>query len=127
MSNPEEAASVQKQLEEWLAAQPAWLQHVAAALLSGQEIDQEKLKSFGQMAIDQANGGDVKPATLSLQPLFGNRGAAVSLRELSEITGIGQLRPRGPLTFGDKPITVVFGSNGSGKSSYVRILKSALP
>jgi len=126
MTEPAELPSVQKQLEDWLDAQPAWLQHAAEAILAGAPIDSEKIKAFGQMAIDQANRAEgVEQLKVSLKPLFGNRGAAVSLRELSGITGIGQLRPRRPLPLGEKPITVVFGSNGSGKSSYVRILKQA--
>lgn len=47
----------------------------------------------------------------------------VMLTQISDIKGIGALAPRKPLTFGDG-LTVVYGQNGCGKSSYVRILKA---
>ena len=47
----------------------------------------------------------------------------VKLIQISDIKGIGALAPRKPLTFGDG-LTVVYGQNGCGKSSYVRILKA---
>jgi energy-coupling factor transporter ATP-binding protein EcfA2 len=126
MSTSPETPSVQKQLEEWLAGQPIWLQFAAKALLSGEEINASKAKDLGQMAINQANGLiEIQPLDISLQALFGNAEAPVSLRSLSSITGIGQLRPRNPLSIGENPITVIYGANGSGKSSYVRILKQA--
>lgn len=126
MRGSPETSSVQKHLEDWLAGQPIWLQYAAQALLSGEEINASKAKCLGQMAIDQADGlVEIQPLVISLQVLFGNAGAPVSLRSLSSITGIGQLRPRNPLSIGEKPITVIYGANGSGKSSYVRILKQA--
>ena len=78
------------------------------------------------MAIAETKGEAALPETaLPLASLGGQAGNTVSLVSISNVTGVGQLKPRNPLKFGTEKIVVVFGSNGSGKSSYVRILKHA--
>lgn len=47
----------------------------------------------------------------------------VLLTSIADIQGVGALSPQSPLTFSDG-LTVVYGENGCGKSSYVRILKA---
>ena len=47
----------------------------------------------------------------------------VKLVSISDIKGVGALAPQSPLSFGNG-LTVVYGDNGCGKSSYVRILKA---
>ena len=49
----------------------------------------------------------------------------VSLRSLEEVQNANQLKPGEKLTFGDTGITLIYGDNGSGKSGYTRISKSA--
>ena len=44
----------------------------------------------------------------------------VILKSISEVQGVGALSPSRPLEFGNN-LTIVYGENGSGKSSYVRI------
>jgi len=50
---------------------------------------------------------------------------SLSLKSISNLIGINALSPRKPLKFGEGPITIVYGQNGSGKSGYVRLLKHA--
>lgn len=47
----------------------------------------------------------------------------VILKSISNISGVGALSPYASLQF-ENGLTVVYGENGSGKSSYVRILKA---
>lgn len=47
----------------------------------------------------------------------------IILKEISNVTGVGALKVAVPLQFGNG-LTVVYGDNGCGKSSYVRILKA---
>lgn len=60
------------------------------------------------------------PSDITFRNAVGNR---VMLTQISNIKGIGALEPREPLSFGDG-LTIVYGQNGCGKSSYVRILKA---
>lgn len=50
-------------------------------------------------------------------------GLDLRLKSIGPLTGIEGLAPRRPLAFGQTNLTVVYGHNGSGKSSYARLLK----
>lgn len=120
------AQTVETDLASWLSKQPVWLQHAAQALLRGDAIGDPEIIGFAKAAISEVAGTLAAPETApSLDSLGTHSGRTVSLVSLSKVSGIGQLSPRNPLNFGTEKIAVVFGSNGSGKSSYVRILKHA--
>lgn len=57
--------------------------------------------------------------------LSSSEGCPVILKSISEVQDVGALAPTKPLEFGNN-LTIVYGENGCGKSSYVRILKSAV-
>lgn len=57
--------------------------------------------------------------------LSSSEGCPVILKSISEVHDVGALAPTKPLEFGNN-LTIVYGENGCGKSSYVRILKSAV-
>ncbi len=113
-------------LAGWLAARPVWLQIAAARLLDGENITSEGIRELARMALDESLE-DLKtaPPRLDLTSLGAVQGNAIRLRSLGNVRGIGNLNPRRPVSFGEAPIAVVYGSNGVGKSSYVRILKHA--
>jgi len=120
------AEPVESDLATWLGKQPVWLQHAAHALLRDDTVSEEEIIGFAQAAISEVAGELAPPERGPLLDLLGPHcGGTVSLVSLSKVSGIGQLSPRNPLHFGTEKIAVVFGSNGSGKSSYVRILKHA--
>lgn len=50
---------------------------------------------------------------------------AVSLLAISEVRNVNALARKGSLTFAPSGMTVIYGSNGSGKSGYARVLKQA--
>lgn len=63
------------------------------------------------------------PTSFPLAVLGARGGGSVVIKSISEVAGIGKLKPRKPLEFAHTGITAVYGTNGSGKSSYVRMLK----
>lgn len=117
---------IETDLADWLSKQPTWLQHGAQALLQKQGVEPEEIVAYARMAISEAKG-ELRPPDESPQvsALGANTGGAVALLSMSNISGIGSLNPQKPLSFGVEKLAVVYGSTGSGKSSYVRILKHA--
>jgi len=124
MSDPSDNSTTV--LEEWLSRQPVWLQYATQSLLKGEHFGQKQGVEYAEMAISEIKD-ELAPLDnpLSLSSLGVNAGGAVSLQSISNVTGVAQLNPRNPLSFGSEKIAVIFGSNGSGKSSYVRVLKHA--
>lgn len=51
--------------------------------------------------------------------------ASVQILSITDVEGVDALTPGGQLSFGAEGLTVVYGRNRSGKSSYTRILKQA--
>lgn len=113
-------------LAEWFTKQPLWIQHAATAILDGEAVGPDEIAAFAKSAMAEARGQLSAPGhPIQLSSLALSGGGSVALQSIGEISGIGQLNPRTPLNFGSDNLAVVFGSNGAGKSSYVRILKNA--
>ena len=47
------------------------------------------------------------------------------LKGIANVDGVNRLMPKASLTFCPKSLTVIYGKNGSGKSGFVRILRTA--
>ncbi len=56
---------------------------------------------------------------------FGEEKNAVNLKSISKVSNVSALTPDALLEFATIGLTAVYGDNGSGKSSYARILKNA--
>lgn len=65
----------------------------------------------------RAIGGEV--------PTRGQAGPPVGLLAIRNPRNVNALAPTGNLTFSSSGLTVIYGSNGSGKSGYARVLKQA--
>lgn len=50
-------------------------------------------------------------------------GAAITLTSITDVVGVNQLAAKQTLSFAPAGMTIVYGSNGAGKSGYARILK----
>lgn len=114
-------------LENWFRKANPWQKDLFVQIwnegLPADEILKRAIKLIGQEYLSEnhrvaAVTDFPKDITVRDQ---GNK--LVKLTQISDIKGIGALAPRKPLTFGDG-LTVVYGQNGCGKSSYVRILKA---
>ena len=113
-------------LSDWLSKQPRWLKHAALDVLAGKSIGDDEIVALAKLTLSEVADTLEEPQNpITLESLGNHSGGGVSLVSVENVTGVGQLKPRSPLKFGTEKIVVVFGSNGSGKSSYVRILKHA--
>lgn len=113
----------QVDIRSWLHMQNDWLQEAADRLLNKGALGQDDLADL--VALIKTPIGR-KPSThRPFAELNQGNAAQQELRliRIGEIAGIENLEPRRPLEFGTQNLSVIYGHNGSGKSSYTRILK----
>jgi energy-coupling factor transporter ATP-binding protein EcfA2 len=119
------------ELEKWFKERPQWLQDAARRLFQTGVVTAGDLEE--SLVLCKREAGIIIDGFESLKPqrvpaaAFNVIDPAITLRleVISEIKGINALAPRKGLEFGDEPIVVVYGANGSGKSGYIRVLKHA--
>ncbi|MDU9393144.1 AAA family ATPase [Pseudomonas sp. zfem002] len=114
---------VHAMVRDWLWEQQDWLQNAAERLinqgqLAGTDLDElvTAIKSpAGRLIKKERKFAGLTEAQL--------QGSTLRLASINDVVGIESLLLRSPLTFGSGNLTVIYGHNGSGKSSYTRILK----
>lgn len=107
----------------WVQAQPNWVQLAATKIFGQVEIKDELVD--GLLILLKTSEGQLKNSKIDLTPYFNvpsHVSGDIRIQSIGEIEGIDALAPRNPLPFAPK-LSVVYGSNGSGKSGYARILK----
>lgn len=114
---------VQAEIRTWLLKQNDWLQEAADRLLKNGELGPADIAAL--VAILKTPSGQKPTKHRGFVELTNNPKAGDELRlvRIAEVVGIENLEPRVPLEFGSANLTVIYGHNGSGKSSYTRILK----
>lgn len=114
-------------LKGWFEKATRWQKDLFVQIWNGSMMEEEicnrAIKLIEQEHMN-FNHRIVAVTTFPEDITFGTPAAnRVILTQISDIKGIGALAPRKALSFGDG-LTVVYGQNGCGKSSYVRILKA---
>ena len=116
-------------LGKWLAKRPKWLQDVARRLFQAGDLTNNDVTELLVLCKREAGIPVDGHQQLTSQPIPATAFAAtpapnsLTLESLSHVMGINRLSPRTPLRFGDEALTLIYGSNGAGKSGYIRILK----
>jgi energy-coupling factor transporter ATP-binding protein EcfA2 len=122
------AASNPDDFEIWLSERHKWLQTAAHRLIESKAPPTEpELAELSKLCVDEATGTEanlfasVVPGSLvqaAVRP-------ALHIRGLSEVRGVNRIKDRAFLTFGPENLTVIYGTNGSGKTGFSRVLKQA--
>ena len=117
--------AVRDEINTWLLGQQDWLQEAADKLLVQGNLSEADvfaicglLKTSHGQRVSKGRSFD----TLTLAPMVAQE---LRLTAVSSVFGIENLAPTEPLLFGTGNLVVIYGHNGSGKSSYTRILKKA--
>lgn len=114
---------MQKEVVQWLHTQQDWLQDAAERLLEESLLNEE---AIGHL-VERLKSSDGQKVTehRSFKGLTTSPPSSSELKlcAIGDIQGIENLSPRNPLEFGPGNLIVIYGHNGSGKSSYTRILK----
>ena len=114
---------VRQEIRDWLHKQQDWLQEAAERILSSGDLSDADVPSLVELL--KSSEGRTVTTHRDFEHLGTDPDALGELRLVSigEISGIENLAPRTPLSFGNGNLAVVYGPNGSGKSGYTRILK----
>ncbi|MHA7111938.1 AAA family ATPase [Sunxiuqinia elliptica] len=110
---------IQKNIIDWLKSLKGWQTELAYRILT-KKIDETDITEIVEMVKSNASFENKD------FPNFVNSTNKKQIRLLSieSIENIESLAPRNPLKFEkDKNLTVIYGSNGSGKSGYTKIIK----
>lgn len=116
-------ADIQKEIVDWLKALKGWQTELAYRILTKEEITDADLSDIISM---------VKNNTVFTEKEFPNfvntvlGTSQIRLKSIEAISNIESLAPRNPLKFEESnDLIVIYGSNGSGKSGYTKIIKKA--
>ncbi len=111
-------------MAEWLHKQHSWLQEAAHRILTKGKLSPADFADLAQ----HLKKSEPKANPPRTYPSIGNGTTSPSglrLISIGPIEGIDALNPRLPLEFGTGNFTVIYGTNGSGKSGYTRIITKA--
>lgn len=107
----------------WLHSQQDWLQEVVEVILDKRELNEEDIKKFTERI--KTDDGQRITKNRRFDAIVEENSIPIELKltSISNIHGIENLTPKKPLCFGEENLNVIYGSNGSGKSSYSKIIK----
>ncbi|GLO64433.1 AAA family ATPase [Oceanobacillus kimchii] len=114
-----------KELEDWLSQRTLWIQHATNKILLGNvtEKEIEELMTICKEEIKDEGNMTIEPLKIQKgQISSGEENINLTVGSLSDIKGVNALTPRNPLKIGEN-LNIIYGQNGSGKSSYVRLFK----
>lgn len=115
--------NIQKEIVDWLKTLKGWQTELAFRILTQEEITDVDISDFISMIKNNVQFTNKEFPNFVTAVDGGNQ---VRLKSIESISNIESLAPRNPLKFEDlKNLIVIYGSNGSGKSGYTKIIKKA--
>lgn len=116
-----------RKLMEWFSKADNWQKDLFLQVWSGSYLDSQLVDRANKVIRQEYLTENHRLTPFNKFPedisFDESTGTAIGLLSISNIKGVGALAPCSALTFGNG-LTVVYGENGCGKSSYVRILKA---
>lgn len=113
----------------WSATQAPWRQDCLRRLATSSDLTQADLDEL--LAMVKAAAGFTLPSPppaavpFAKEHFGGSSSTPITLKGIANIKGVNRLIDKASLTFCPKALTIVYGRNGSGKSGFVRILRTA--
>lgn len=117
-----EMQGILNEIKEWAGKQPAWVGYAIRDLETGKD---PSIGRLALMCLRVARGRDVAKADwVNGSVASGTSSGPMRILSITNVSGINKLKEKSALEFGKKQISVIYGLNGAGKSSFVRILKA---
>lgn len=116
-------------IEAWSKTLSPWKQDCLRRLAISNELTQTDFDEL--LALIKHKAGfplttqPPNPVPFAKAHFGGGNQQPVILRGIANIQNVNRLIPNAGLTFGPSNLTIVYGRNGSGKSGFVRILRTA--
>jgi len=129
MNNIQEDHHLQQpdSFENWINERPKWLQSAARLLIDlKRKPNETELVELARLCFKDASGvnegfSKIVPGALAQAA----QRPALRINKISGVLGVNSITADASLTFGNTNLAVIYGANGSGKTSFSRILKQA--
>lgn len=121
--------SIREGLYAWLTSLPLWQQELARRLIAVTDLDDASSDEVLELVLQEVCSGEPASSVEALRlDEFPDPGSARSARltSVGSLVGVGAAARDQVLQFVGDGLTVVYGANGAGKSTYVRVLKRVL-
>lgn len=118
--------TVYKQIVDWSKDRPKFIQDAIRRLFLNQRLSDNDYAEIKQILIDSVDEKDVCFTPVSVNDIPQNNDNKISCTKLLSIespNNISSLSKDAKIDFSESGLTILFGENGTGKSSYSRILK----
>lgn len=130
--NPKKSSPLYEILQ-WSTSRPEWQRDALRRIFEKGNLDTTDIDDLDRIARSKLQNSTIKPAYLAPQPLTlshlpSSPGSSdsVSLLSLSNLRSVNRLPDGSDLPLGTgNGLTIVYGGNGAGKSSYARVIKRA--
>jgi hypothetical protein len=117
------------EVSDWVKELPIWQQDLVCRAAQSVELDEEATTAALRVVERSFNiptDGDAPPLLTFTSSLLNPHPLddAVVLTAVGPLTGVGMVVPDGMIPISPTGLTIVYGQNATGKSSYVRALKA---
>ena len=124
-----ESRSVLELIYDWSEEQSLWKRDALRRIIQNTDVTEGDISELVTILeyehSESAKSGAASVLEKSSLPNRPKGGDDVRIVSISNVSNVNRLASHQALEFGQTGMTVVFGNNGSGKSGYTRILKSA--
>lgn len=113
----------------WSTTQAAWRQDCLRRLSLSEDLTQNDIDELLAMIKAEAGlavtGTPPGPIPFAMEHFGSKARAPIILKGIANVQGVNRLAEKASLTFCPAALTIVYGRNGSGKSGFVRIMRTA--
>lgn len=113
--------------EAWIDERPKWLQTAARLLIDTKRMpNDDEILELARLCFKEASGAKegfskITPGALAQAA----QRPELRINSISGVSGVNAIKAGASLAFGNTNLAVIYGANGSGKTSFSRILKQA--
>ncbi|MDN3554618.1 AAA family ATPase [Halomonas maura] len=118
-----------EKIAHWVEGKPVWWKHAVRLSLYNETLGREELDEILQVArvesglYEEAELSDDVKSKLDVKG-YESESEKVTVRSISNVVNVGALAEDQELKFSSPNLNIVYGDNGTGKSTYANILKN---